>query len=143
MRVRVAGLIVIGLSVLLVKHSKHGIAYWLLPGGGIKVGEDIRIALKRELKEELNLDVSEKELLFVVETWSDEGIHIIQPTFSLKVNNFDRMKVGVDSRIVGFDLFNKNEIKNITVYPDIKDELTQYLEDKKIKGKYIFKKWIE
>jgi len=67
MRVRAAGLGIIGSAVLVVKHRKDGRSYWLLPGGGIRVGESAKTALQREIREELNISVVVGDLLFVVE----------------------------------------------------------------------------
>ena len=85
MRVRVAGLFSTDSSVLLVEHSKDGRSYWLLPGGGIRIGESITSALIREVKEELSIDAAVGDLLFVVETRSNDGTHIIQPTFIIRL----------------------------------------------------------
>lgn len=41
-------------EVLVVKES--GRDWWTLPGGGMDHGEDIKTALARELKEEVNFD---------------------------------------------------------------------------------------
>ena len=51
-RIRVAGLLVNGGRVLLVRQEKEGRTYWLLPGGGVEEGEELVDALRRELAEE-------------------------------------------------------------------------------------------
>jgi len=56
-RVRVAAIVIKDGEILLVRHSKYGTSYWLLPGGGVHYGETLEEALVRELKEETNLDV--------------------------------------------------------------------------------------
>jgi len=143
MRVRAAGILQKDASLLLIKHHKEGKEYWLLPGGGISAGERIHEALKRELKEELNLDIEVNELQFVVETISHDGIHIIQPTFSIEVKDLDAIKVGFDKRVVSFDFFTLSTINDVIIYPDIGDELREFLRLKKISCNYIFKKWID
>src|SRR3989344_2673146 len=42
-------------GILLVKHN-YGQRLWSLPGGGVKQGEIVTAAAKRELKEETNID---------------------------------------------------------------------------------------
>ena len=143
MRVRVAGFLKINSTVLLVEHSKGGKLYWLLPGGGVNLGESAESALKRELKEELNLDCCVNELLFVAESSNDSGGHIIQPTYLIEANNIDMMARGTDKRIKDFAFVDYNEIDSIVVYPDIKQEIKEYLSSNKIKKKYIYKKWID
>jgi ADP-ribose pyrophosphatase YjhB (NUDIX family) len=143
MRVRVAGLYIKDSSVLLVEHLKKGKSYWLLPGGGIRLGERATVALDRELKEELSIAAIVGDLLFVVETLSSNGAHIIQPTFMIGFDSFDNIKVGKDKRVIAYDLFNIDDIEEITIYPDIKEEIAYFIKHKSVKKRYIYKKWVE
>jgi ADP-ribose pyrophosphatase YjhB (NUDIX family) len=67
MRPRTQGVRAIVLSdarrkVLLVRHTYSDL--WYLPGGGVGKGEDLETALRRELREELNIvDVSDVSVL--------------------------------------------------------------------------------
>ena len=143
MRVRVAGLFSTDSSVLLVEHSKDGRSYWLLPGGGIRIGESITSALIREVKEELSIDAVVGDLLFVVETLSNTGTHIIQPTFIIKIDSFDNIKVGRDRRVIAYNLFDIDEIGKITLYPDIAEEIVDFIKYNRVNKRYIFKKWVK
>lgn len=50
-------------SILLVKHTySEG---WVLPGGGVEVGESMLTALKRELSEEVGLKCTSAKVLHV------------------------------------------------------------------------------
>ncbi len=53
-------------NILLVKHKNHKTQniYWWLPGGCIEKNETKKECVKREIKEETNLDVKVKKLLF-------------------------------------------------------------------------------
>lgn len=143
MRIRVAGLLMVNNSILMVEHIKNGKTYWLLPGGGVNIGEEVKTALQRELKEELNLKCGINDLLFVVESLSARGDHIIQPTYRIETENIDGIELGVDKRVTAFDFFDQNKITSIVIYPDIKDELREYLNNEKISKKYFIKKWID
>ena len=143
MRVRVAGFLKINDTVLMVEHIKEGKAYWLLPGGGVNLGEDAENALKRELKEELNLDCCVNELLFVVESQNDRGDHIIQPTYLIETANIDLLERGSDRRVKDFAFFDRDRIVSSVIYPDIKQELSDYLVSRKINKRYFYKKWID
>ena len=143
MRVRVAGFLKVNSTVLMVEHYKEGKAYWLLPGGGVNLGENAETALKRELKEELSLDCSVNDLLFVVESCSNNGDHIIQPTYLVETGNIDSLARGSDKRIKGFAFLGQDKIDSSVIYPDIKQELKEYLVSIKINKRYIYKKWID
>ncbi len=143
MRIRVAGLLMVNNSILMVEHIKNGKTYWLLPGGGVNIGEEVKTALQRELKEELNLKCGVNDLLFVVESLSARGDHIIQPTYRIEAENINEIELGVDKRVAAFDFFDQNKMASIVIYPDIKDELREYLNNEKISKKYFTKKWID
>jgi len=56
---RYQGAIIKDDHILLIKHREHetGRSYWIFPGGGIELGETEEECVKREMKEETNLDV--------------------------------------------------------------------------------------
>ena len=62
---RYQGAIILNGQILLIKHSqyKDGVEYWILPGGGREEGETEEECVKREMKEETNLDVVVERLL--------------------------------------------------------------------------------
>lgn len=55
----VAGLLLQEEKILLVKRKYNPYkGYWDLPGGFVEYGENLEMTIKREIKEELNLDIS-------------------------------------------------------------------------------------
>jgi mutator protein MutT len=53
-------------SVLVVKHAhKSRQPFWCFPGGKVEQGETIPEALKRELKEETNIEIEPGNILFI------------------------------------------------------------------------------
>jgi 8-oxo-dGTP pyrophosphatase MutT (NUDIX family) len=56
---RYQGAIIKDHQILMIKHREHetGRAYWIFPGGGIHPDETEEECVKREMKEETNLDV--------------------------------------------------------------------------------------
>ena len=67
MRVRAAGVIIKDNQILLMHRRKNGQEYWVVPGGKVEEGETSDQAVKREIKEELNLDVTRCEKSFETE----------------------------------------------------------------------------
>ena len=86
-----------GLAVIFRRKITDGVTkeYYVLPGGGINPGEEVIDGLKRELKEELNIDVNVKDLAFTNET-EDRIEYIynceyISGNFTLNGEELDRM----------------------------------------------------
>ena len=71
-RKRVGGIIILDnkLAVIYRRKKKEDkiIEYYTIPGGGVEDAETTEEALKRELKEELNIEVDIEKHLFNIET---------------------------------------------------------------------------
>lgn len=69
-KVRTGALVFCGDEVALIRRDRVGSTHYSPPGGNVEDGEDLRHALRRELAEELGLDVDRAEggdLLWVVD----------------------------------------------------------------------------
>jgi len=64
-----------GKEILLIKHREHtdGRSYWVLPGGGIEAGETEIECVRREVREETNLEVRIETLLLDEPPTLDNG----------------------------------------------------------------------
>lgn len=60
-RLRVRAVILYKNQLVVVKN-KFGAGRWQLPGGGIKTGENAKVASIREVKEELAIDLSQSQI---------------------------------------------------------------------------------
>jgi ADP-ribose pyrophosphatase YjhB (NUDIX family) len=74
--IRVAGLLVDDGRMLMVEQGHSDERYWLLPGGGVKFGETLADALKREFLEELGMRVGVAKLLAIVESISPDPEYV-------------------------------------------------------------------
>lgn len=141
MRVRVAALIQDSKGkILLVQQQKKKSGYWLLPGGGIEFGESGEEALKRELKEELSLEVSHIEFLLLNESIDpNKKRHLIQIVFLTKVRELLPVLNAKEKAISGFGYFSPKEILSMDLRPDIK----HYFRAKNTnKPRYISSPWV-
>ena len=57
-RQRVAVLIIDKGRILLLYRYKHGRVYYVIPGGGVEPGESLEQAGRREIREELSLEIT-------------------------------------------------------------------------------------
>ncbi len=80
---RYQGAIIRSHHILLIKHLEHdsGRSDWVFPGGGIEPGETEEECVKREMKEETNLEVQVISLLL------DEPVGPEDPAYS-KLKNY-------------------------------------------------------
>lgn len=62
-----------GLEVLLIRRGKPPrMGDWSIPGGRLELGETVREAAAREIREETNLTVADLELIDVVDTFQKD-----------------------------------------------------------------------
>lgn len=122
-RIRLAGVVVRGDKILLVKHQRNGQEYYLLPGGGLEWGETCARGLQREFEEELSLRVSVGPLLLVNESIEPKGRrHILNLTFIARIRG-GVLKLKPDRRLQGVCWVNCRELRKLTFYPEIKKEI--------------------
>lgn len=141
-RVRVAGVIVKENSILFIKQEKNGKEYWLLPGGGLDYGETFYNCLKREFREELNIEIEPKEMLFLSEGIApDLSRHIVSVYFAVEWTS-GIIKIGEEEVLKEAKFITSDELENYTIYPNIKNELKEYIKNiKEHKIKYISNIW--
>lgn len=82
-RVGVGAMIMQDDEVLLVYRKRNPEKdHWSLPGGKVELYETLEDAVKRELKEELNLEIQLDDLLCVTNhILPNESVHFVAPTF--------------------------------------------------------------
>jgi 8-oxo-dGTP diphosphatase len=115
-------------KVLLVKR-KHppNQGSWAVPGGKVNFGELIEGALKREMREEISVEVRPKELMAIVEIIK-EGFHYVILDFVCEITNGE-VKAGSDAEDARF--FSINEMKEISISPTTLEMIEKYLKGEK------------
>ena len=134
-RVRVSGILIEDDRILLIEHTKNNRKYWLVPGGGVDWGESAAEALIREFKEETSLDIEVEKFLFISETIApDKQKHVINLYFKIKKaeNSSNIMKLGEEEMLTDLRFIPEDEIKNIKLYPNIKEKLIKLLNKENI-----------
>lgn len=111
-------------KVLIVKRKKdeeiHG-GLWVFPGGKVNEGENVFEALKRELKEEVGLDVSdEMERISDYEFERPNGDVTFGECFLVKPIS-EKVSLGED--LENFAWIDKKEFANYEHIKDLDEEL--------------------
>jgi 8-oxo-dGTP diphosphatase len=113
-KIIVAGLVENNGQFLLIQEkTKSGDAFWMVPGGKAEFGESLEQAVKRELKEEVGLDieiikfVGFKEAIFI-----DHGYHTIIFFFHCRSSSSDIL---LEKKILDGKFFHKEEIKALNL----------------------------
>ncbi|NHM31996.1 NUDIX domain-containing protein [Neobacillus terrae] len=84
---RVAGIWIEDGHVLL--HKDVNESNWSLPGGRVEIAEEAQVSIKREFREELDIDITVNGLTWIVENFFEYGgkdIHEIGLYFSVSSN---------------------------------------------------------
>jgi len=111
-------------EILLTKRAvEPGIGYWCLPGGFIESGETSEEAVKRELKEETNLECSDMKLLMADSVINGFWGDILILGYSAKLTS-DELIAGDDAEEAKFFSFSE---KPDLVFPVHENIFKKYL----------------
>ncbi len=134
---RASALIVRGDEVLLVKQSKDGVEYWLLPGGAVERGEAITEAVRREVGEETGYKVRVLEPpIGLIESISpDQGRsrHLVHLVYYCRLEAAPSTEPAtgtahVDPTILESKWWSRARLPELVIHPPIHDLLNEWLE---------------
>lgn len=91
-------------KVLVLEEEHKGEVYYYLPGGGIEFLETSEDALKREIKEELNIDIIDYHLLHIINNiFEIDGIKAHEIVQIYEISNMDNERL-IDGTIMEGDI---------------------------------------
>jgi len=117
-------------KIFLAKGGKKFKNLWLIPGGHIELGEKIEDAIKREFKEETNLDVYDIKVIHVDEsvfTSDHDGKHYVFINAICKAKNPEDVKI--DNReLVDYKWVTLKDSLNLNINSSTKRFIKKCLE---------------
>ncbi|MCU7203157.1 NUDIX hydrolase [Turicibacter sanguinis] len=124
---RVAGVLIHENRLLVMTDERS--PYYYLPGGRVSMNEESTMAIKREIKEELDVEVEATQLLWIVENFfveqqSQEQFHEIGMYYLLQLTEEDILKRGQEFimneggyKKLSFLWRPLEKIKHLNIYP--------------------------
>tara|TARA_Y100000034_G_C6676881_1_gene297396 strand:+ start:155 stop:547 length:393 start_codon:yes stop_codon:yes gene_type:complete len=110
---------------LIVKRksdSKIHPSLWMFPGGKVEQGEDLIQALKREIKEETNLEISNLKKISEYEYPRPDGIL----TFGLCYSSISKSEeVTLNNELESYKWITKEEFSNYPHLPELDEEINK------------------
>jgi 8-oxo-dGTP diphosphatase len=134
-RVRVSAILRWRGRILLLRHEKGSEEVWLLPGGGVRIGESLPRALQRELWEETGLFPRGSEVplegpvALVDSIAPDAGParkHVVHVIFAADVTGSLEDVTSQDTAVRGHRAFRLQELDSVALHPPIQRFLQRW-----------------
>jgi len=149
-RIRVSAILRWRGRILLLRHEKGSAEAWLLPGGGVRIGESLVRALRRELEEETGLFSEGTEIPLegpvalvdsIAPGWSSSRKHVVHVIFAADVTGSLEDLASRDDAVRGHRAFSLDELDSIVLHPPIQRFLQRWRPGDP--GVYLGEMWIK
>jgi 8-oxo-dGTP diphosphatase len=141
--IRVGGFLAHEGRLLLVEQGRGEERYWLLPGGGVRFGEALAEALRREVLEELDLRVAVGRLLAIVESISpDPGYpkHVVHLMFELSAAPEAEVEPH-EASVLHAAFLDERALATVDLRPPIAEFLVNCLRELPSSPQYLGRRW--
>ncbi len=115
-----------------IRIRDAGEEWYIMPGGGMEAEETLEEAVRREVLEELGLEVECGELLFVIEGVHGEAFHRVDLVFECRiVSEAPEAAAHRDTNQVGVDWLDISSLNKQPLYPSrLRRQIMNYYEGK-------------
>lgn len=138
---RVAAIILNSEKSQILIHRKANQDFWMLPGGRIEFNENSMVSMKRELKEELDIEpkLTLKSLVENFFELNGKNYHEFGFYYQTTIDkensklNFNDEFSGKEAEWILFKWININEIKNYNLKPSFLLDIVTHIDSEQIK----------
>jgi 8-oxo-dGTP diphosphatase len=141
--IRVGGFLQHEGRILVVKQGRGEERYWLLPGGGVRFGETLSEALRREVDEELGLRVAVGRLLAIVESISPEPAypkHVVHLVFEVSAAP-EADIIPQEATVLRAEFLDERGLSTVDLRPPIAEFLLDCLRELPSSPQYLGRRW--
>jgi 8-oxo-dGTP diphosphatase len=125
MKTRPSAIILVDNKLLTLKYNYNGNLLYAIPGGNLEFGEKLEEALKRELQEEIGLEIEVQNLLFLAEVHQQnkDTLHCV---FNTKIVSGIPQLNPKETSALEICWLPINNLDEYNLYPNIKTQIKEH-----------------